>query len=94
MWFQSCSKCKTPTFPNFGDKSVPGYQRNHFIIDLIENNGVLTCQDADPLDTTGRVLRAVSESVWPVTAAGLVNQLDDSSGRAIDPFRHRLQMHT
>jgi hypothetical protein len=42
---------------------VPGYQRNHFTIDLIENNGVLTCKDTDPLDTTGRVLRAVSESV-------------------------------
>jgi len=63
MLFQSCSKCKTPNFPNFGDKRVPRYQRNHFTIDLIENNGVLTYKDTDPLDTTGRVLRAVSESV-------------------------------
>jgi len=55
---------------------VPRYQRNHFTIDLIENNGVLTYKDTDPLDTTGPVLRAVSESVMLYSFDGLSLQPD------------------
>ena len=61
--FRAAVNVKHTNFLILVTKVCQDIKKNHFTIDLIENNGVLTCKDTDPLDTTGRVLRAVSESV-------------------------------